>query len=56
MWHLGKVLQLIALVLAPYALMVGMSTSDARRELSLLLISVAFFLAGWVLVRYTEKR
>lgn len=56
LWHLGKVLQMLALVLGPYAFFVGLSTTDARRELTLLLIAVGFFLAGWLLVRYTEKQ
>jgi len=32
-WNFGKVLQLIALIQAPYALYIGMSTNDARLEL-----------------------
>lgn len=53
LWHFGKLIQLVGLVLAPYALWVGMSTSDATTELKLLLSSVACFVVGYTMVRAT---
>ncbi|NCN27596.1 hypothetical protein GW915_08490 [bacterium] len=56
LWHFGKLLQMLGLILAPYALYVGMSTSDAKIELKLLLISVACFIMGVMLVRATSEQ
>lgn len=53
MWHLGKLLQLLGLVLGPWALYVGVSTQDAKEELSLLLFAVILFLVGLLIVRST---
>lgn len=53
-WHLGKFLQMLALVIAPYALYLGMSTSDARSELKLLLLAVIQFLIGLLLVKWSS--
>lgn len=55
-WHLGKIFQMIALTMGGYSLYVGLSTNDAKRELALLLASVALFVAGLILVRYTESK
>ena len=55
LWHTGKFLQMVALVMAPYALYMGMSTHDAKLELKLLLISVLQFLVGYFLVRSTSS-
>lgn len=54
-WHVGKFLQLTGLVVAPYALYVGMSTSDARSELKLLLLAVIQFLLGLLMVKWSSK-
>lgn len=56
LWSLGKFLQLLGLVWGAYSLFVGLNTHDAKRELTLLLAAVFQFLAGWVLVRYSESR
>lgn len=53
LWHLGKLLQVLGLLLGPWALFVGIKTNDAREELSLLLFAVILFLVGLLLVRST---
>jgi hypothetical protein len=54
-WNFGKVLQLIALIQAPYALYIGMSTNDARLELKYLLLAVIQFLSGLLMVKWASK-
>ncbi len=54
-WNLGKLLQLIALVQAPYALYVGLTTNDSRLELKYLMLAVIQFLLGLSLVRWSSK-
>jgi hypothetical protein len=51
LWHGGKLLQLIAMAQVAYALFVGLSTNDSRRETELLVLGSAQFLIGVVLVR-----
>ena len=53
LWHGGKLLQLIALAQVGYALVVGLSTNDSRRETELLVLGAAQFLVGVVLVRFS---
>ena len=53
LWHGGKLLQMIALTQVGYALIVGLSTNDSRRETELLVLGVAQFLVGLVLVRFS---
>ncbi|MEZ4813994.1 MAG: hypothetical protein R3A80_02150 [Bdellovibrionota bacterium] len=54
-WNLGKLLQLIALIQAPYALYIGVSTNDARLELKYLMLAVVQFLLGLGLVQWSSK-
>jgi hypothetical protein len=55
LWHLGKFFQLAALICAPYAIYIGMSTENAKMELQILLTSVTFFLVGLLLVKATSR-
>lgn len=54
LWHGGKLLQMIALAQVGYALIVGLSTNDSRREIQLLVLGAAQFLIGLFLVRSTS--
>lgn len=54
-WNFGKLLQLVALIQAPYALYVGLSTNDARTELKFLMLAVVQFLLGLALVQLSSK-
>lgn len=54
-WNLGKLLQLIGLIQAPYALYLGFNTRDATTELKLLLLAVVQFLLGLALVQWSSK-
>jgi|GEM_PF-1461202 len=49
-WHVGKILQLVALLQAPYALYLGMTTGDARAEMKHLALAAIQFLVGYLLV------
>ncbi len=55
LWNLGKLLQMIALVQAPYALYVGVTTNDARLELKYLMLAVVQFMLGLGLVKWSSK-
>ena len=54
-WNFGKLLQLIALLQAPYALYVGVTTNDARLELKYLGLAVIQFLIGLGMVKWSSK-
>ena len=54
-WNLGKLLQLIVLIQAPYALYVGLTTNDARLELKYLGLAVIQFLVGLGMVKWSSK-
>jgi hypothetical protein len=54
-WNLGKLLQLIALIQAPYALYLGLTTNDARLELKYLGLAVIQFLVGLGMVKWSSK-
>jgi hypothetical protein len=54
-WNLGKLLQLIALIQAPYALYIGLTTNDARLELKYLGLAVIQFLVGLGMVKWSSK-
>lgn len=54
-WNLGKLLQLIALIQAPYALYIGFTTNDARLELKYLGLAVIQFLIGLGVVKWSSK-
>jgi hypothetical protein len=51
---IGRVLQLIGLVLLPVALMVGLIQDRVRLEVLLLFIGGAIFMLGWLLGRKPE--
>ena len=54
-WNLGKLFQLIALIQAPYALYIGVTTNDARLELKYLGLAVIQFLVGLGMVKWSSK-
>ncbi len=51
LWHIGKGLQLLGLIWAPYALYMGVTGQDARKELQMLGVAALQFILGYVLVR-----
>ena len=53
-WNFGKLLQLVGLIQAPYALYVGVTTNDARAEMKYLGLSVAQFMIGLALVKWSS--
>jgi low temperature requirement protein LtrA len=56
LWHFGKVLQMIALLAAPYSLYVGLTTENSKIELQMLLGSATLFLLGLLLVKSTSSQ
>lgn len=54
-WNFGKLLQLVALIQAPYALYIGVTQNDARAELKYLLLAAVQFLLGLVLIQWSSK-
>jgi hypothetical protein len=51
MYALGRTAQFLGLVISGAALFVGVLGQNSRRELGLLGIGAAVFLAGWMLQR-----
>jgi hypothetical protein len=50
LWVVGRSLQVIALLQAGAALLIGFQTSDPTLELKLLLMSVLEFMVGYAIV------
>jgi hypothetical protein len=50
----GRLLQLIGMILLPYGLLVGLFRDNIQLEVRLLFIGGAFFLAGWLLARKSD--
>ena len=48
LYHLGKFLQIIGLVTALAALIVGFQTTDSMTELKMLAAGAVIFTAGWL--------
>lgn len=55
-WNFGKLLQLIALIQAPYALYIGVTQNDARAELQYLVLAAIQFLIGLGLVQWSSSK
>ena len=51
LWHIGKALQIMGLLWAPYALYLGVTGLDARKELMMLLVAAFQFILGYMLIR-----
>lgn len=51
---IGRLLQLIALLILPVALMVGLFQNNVQLEVRLLFIGGAIFTIGWLLARKAE--
>lgn len=47
----GRLLQLIAMILLPYGLFIGLFRDNVRLEVNLLFLGGAFFLVGWMMAR-----
>jgi len=56
LWYLGRGLQLVALVLLPYALWRGAQTSDPKTELTLMAVGGLQFLVGIAIQRAVGSR
>jgi hypothetical protein len=52
----GRAFQLIGLLIPPYALWLGSSTSDPKTELSLLALGAGLFLVGVVLTKTVASK
>ncbi len=55
-WLLGRTLQFLALVQVGYALYLGLSTGDSRREVTILSAGAVEFLVGYFLTRVTGHK
>jgi hypothetical protein len=55
LWHFGKLLQLLGLIAAPYALIIGMNTENPTLELKILLSAVSSFIVGLIFVKSTSS-
>jgi len=55
-WLLGRTLQFIALIQVGFALYIGLSTADSKREITILSLGVIEFLVGLIIVRATGQR
>ncbi len=51
---IGRFLQLLAMIILPVALMLGMVQGKIRLEVQLLAIGGALFVIGWLLARETK--
>ena len=47
----GRLCQLIGLILLPIGLMVGLFRDEVQLEVRMLFVGGAFFLAGWLMAR-----
>ena len=47
----GRLFQLIGMILLPYGLLIGVLRDNVQLEVKLLFIGGAFFLVGWLLAR-----
>ncbi len=47
----GRLLQVIAMILLPYGLFIGLFRDNVRLEVNLLFLGGAFFVIGWMLAR-----
>lgn len=47
----GRLLQLIGMILLPYGLLIGVLRDNVQLEVKLLFIGGAFFVVGWLLAR-----
>ena len=52
---LGRLFQLIGMILLPIGLLVGLVQNNIALEVRLLFIGGAFFLLGWLLARKTTS-
>ena len=52
-WFVGKLLQILGLLSAGYALYVGLSTNNSRQELALLGTGVIEFVCGLLLLKFS---
>ncbi len=51
LWYIGRGLQILGLVWAPYALFLGLNGEDARKELMMLTVAALQFLIGYGLIQ-----
>lgn len=51
----GRLLQLIGMIILPIGLLTGLLRDNVALEVRLLFIGGAFFLAGWLLARKTAE-
>ena len=47
----GRLLQLIGMILLPYGLLIGVLRDNVQLEVRLLFIGGAFFVVGWLMAR-----
>ena len=47
----GRLFQLIGMILLPYGLLIGVLRDNVQLEVKLLFIGGGFFLVGWLLAR-----
>jgi hypothetical protein len=50
----GRFFQLVAMILLPVGLFIGVFRNNVRLEVNLLFIGAAFFVAGWFMARQRE--
>ena len=55
MFYLGKLMQLSGLITASWAFVVGVSTGDATRELTLLGVGAGVFLLGSFVLKRAQS-
>ena len=48
----GRLLQLIGMILLPYGLLIGVLRDNVQLEVKLLFIGGAFFVVGWLMARH----
>ena len=51
----GRFFQMIAMVLLPYGLLVGLFRDNIQLEVRLLFIGGAFFVVGWLMARHSAR-
>lgn len=51
----GRLLQLVGMIILPVGLFIGLSRNDVRMEVRLLFIGGLVYLFGWILARKVEE-
>lgn len=55
LYHIGKFLQIVGLLVTGAALVVGLQTTDPFTELKMLAVGALVFFVGWLVLQKAER-